>query len=177
MIGLLYTPEAEAANDFTGILPDIGADGGTQFQGGGSKDNNDINQWLWKAGEPLDKDDITNAYAAAYVGGPDNHLYIFYGLDRFAKQRICPSRLLVLYRTPILVSQVLQVVEDSFFSGVHQLGDLLIQSNFTQGGVISNISVFEWVGSGGGSMVRLTWFSAHRIVLLELPQTTRPVPR
>src|SRR5262245_43196520 len=39
---------------------------GTQFQGGGSKDNNDLDQWLWNPGEPLDKDDILDAYAAAY---------------------------------------------------------------------------------------------------------------
>ena len=36
------------AQEFTGILADIGADGGTQFQGGGSKDDEDITEWLWK---------------------------------------------------------------------------------------------------------------------------------
>src|SRR3990172_4141872 len=55
------------AEEFTGVLPDIGSDGGTQLQGGGSKDDLDITQWLWKDGEPLDKDDITEAYSAAYA--------------------------------------------------------------------------------------------------------------
>ncbi|MGE5123086.1 MAG: hypothetical protein ACM3H7_01090, partial [Acidobacteriaceae bacterium] len=89
------------AESFTGILPDIGADGGTQFHGGGSKDNNIIDQWLWNPGEPLDKDDITNAYAAGYIyqgsevcptgvpsGDPlctePGDLIIYFGLDRFA---------------------------------------------------------------------------------------------
>jgi hypothetical protein len=59
------------SDDSSGVLPDIGADGGTQFQGGGSKDGLDITSWLWKKGEPLDKDDITNAYAAAYTNTVD----------------------------------------------------------------------------------------------------------
>jgi len=57
-----------SATRITGILSDI-APPGNQFQGGGSKDNNDISEWLWKADEPLDKDDITNAYAAASTSG------------------------------------------------------------------------------------------------------------
>ena len=54
---------------FTGILPDIesASDAGDQFSGGGSKDDLDISEWRWKAGEPLDKDDITNAYSAGYT--------------------------------------------------------------------------------------------------------------
>src|SRR5262245_3289045 len=88
---------------FTGVLPDITpSPGGTQFQGGGSKDDLDLTQWLWKAGEPLDKDDITNAYSAAYsYNGPQvcspqppapgvdpctdpGDLIVYYGLDRFS---------------------------------------------------------------------------------------------
>ena len=75
---------------FTGILADVGADGGTQFQGGGSKDDLDITSWLWKTGEPLDKDDITNAYAAAYTNTVDTgendvgDLIVYFGLDRFS---------------------------------------------------------------------------------------------
>jgi hypothetical protein len=88
-----------SAESFTGILSDTVAPG-QQFQGGGSKDSNDISQWLWQPGEPLDKDDITNAYAGAYIyGGPEKcpvgnpprpyctqpgDLIIYYGLDRFA---------------------------------------------------------------------------------------------
>ena len=76
-------------DDFSGILADIGGDGGTQFQGGGSKDDLDITEWLWKDGEPLDKDDITNAYAAAYSHTLDTgendvrDVVIYFGLVRF----------------------------------------------------------------------------------------------
>ena len=56
---------------------------------GGSKDDLDISQWLWNPGEPLDKDDITNAYAAAYTNTTDTgnnnvgDLIVYFGLDRF----------------------------------------------------------------------------------------------
>jgi hypothetical protein len=89
------TPPAPtgSAGDFTGILDDIGIAnpaGGGQFQGGGSKDDLDITQWLWKPGEPLDKDDITNAYAAAYentvTSGANlpGDTIVYFGLDRFS---------------------------------------------------------------------------------------------
>src|SRR3990172_7651336 len=35
------------ADTFTGILPDIGADGGTQFHGRASKHDLHITSWLW----------------------------------------------------------------------------------------------------------------------------------
>jgi hypothetical protein len=148
----LYGGGGSAAR-FTGILPDIGADGGTQFQGGGSKDNNDISQWLWKAGEPLDKDDITNAYAAAYVNTTDTgdnnvgDLIIYYGLDRFANNGSAQVGFW-FFQNAIGLTGTPQ--SGGFkFSGVHTVGDVLVQSNFSQGGVIDSISVFEWVGSGG----------------------------
>ncbi len=155
---------------FTGILPDIGADGGTQFQGGGSKDNNDITQWLWKAGEPLDKDDITNAYAAAYTyQGPEKceagftcgglnyrdhcncpgDLIIYYGLDRFDNSGSAQVGFWFFIGTIGLTNTP---SGGGFkFSGSHAVGDVLVQSNFSQGGVISSISIFEWVGSGGSN--------------------------
>ncbi len=148
---------------FTGIVDDI-ATPGTQFQAGGSKDNNDLNQWLWKAGEPLDKDDITNAYAAGYTyTGPEvcppgvpsgdpsctqpGDLIIYYGLDRFANNG---SAQVGFWFFQSAVSLTNNPRGGGFeFSGVHTSGDILIQSNFSQGGVIDSISVFKWVGSGG----------------------------
>lgn len=41
------------------------------FTGGGSKDPLDISQWKYKDGAVPDKDDITNAYAAAYNANGD----------------------------------------------------------------------------------------------------------
>ena len=153
-----------SAATYTGVLADIGADGGTQFQGGGSKDNNDITDWLWKAGEPLDKDDITNAYAAAYLyggsevcpdgstsGSPDctepGNLIVYYGLDRYANNGSAQVGFWFL-QSPVGLTDTAS--QGGFkFSGSHTVGDILVQSNFSQGGTIDRITVYKWVGSGG----------------------------
>jgi hypothetical protein len=158
----LYTGGG-SADAFTGVLPDIGADGGTQFQAGGSKDDLDISDWLWKAGEPLDKDDITNAYAAAYIyegsevcppdtpsGDPSctqpGDLIICFGLDRFANNGSAQVGFW-FFQNPVGLTDISR--GGGFeFSGVHAVGDVLVQSNFSQGGVIDTVSVYEWVGAG-----------------------------
>ncbi|MGH3119231.1 MAG: hypothetical protein ACRDQ2_19365, partial [Gaiellales bacterium] len=140
-----------SADEFTGILPDIGADGGTQFQGGGSKDDLDITQWLWKTGEPLDKDDITNAYAAAYVNTKDTgdnnvgDLIIYYGLDRFSSNGSAQVGFWFL-QDPNFGLTDTPSGGGFQFSGAHVDNDILVQSNFSQGGVIDRISVFKWQG-------------------------------
>ncbi len=101
MIGQPYMPAVGMQTLLPAFWPDIGADGGTQFQGGGSKDDLNISSWLWKPGEPLDKDDITNAYAAAYTSTTDTGVtnigdtIVYFGLDRFSVQWIRPGRFLV----------------------------------------------------------------------------------
>ena len=104
---------------FTGIIndepwdhdddPGTGLMDTSVFTGGKTKDIHDFSNWLYKYGEPLDKGEITNAYAAAYlnpfdvcldvggnpvactdpgsVGDPiheENDLIIYFGLDRYA---------------------------------------------------------------------------------------------
>ncbi len=152
----LYTGGGSAA-DFTGILPDIGADGGTQFQGGGSKDNNDITQWLWKTGEPLDKDDITDAYAAAYVNKVDTgqnnigDLIIYFGLDRFSAAGSAQVGFWFLQDPNFGLTNIAS--GGGFkFSGVHTNNDILVQSNFSQGGVIDSITVYKWLN---GALVQV----------------------
>jgi len=134
---------------FSGVLPDIGAGGGTQFQGGGSKDDLDITQWLWKPGEPLDKDDITDAYAAAYSNTTDTgnnnvgDLIIYFGLDRFSTAGSAQVGFWFLQDPAFGLSNTSS--GGGFkFSGQHVNGDVLVQSNFSNGGVISNLSVFRW---------------------------------
>src|SRR5688500_16142309 len=63
-------PDTGGAIEFTGILPDVGGAGDRIFAGN-NKDIHEINTWTHKPG-PLagpDKNDITNAYAAAYESG------------------------------------------------------------------------------------------------------------
>ena len=139
-----------SAAQFTGILPDIGADGGTQFHGGGSKDDLNITQWLWNPGEPLDKDDITDAYAAAYVNTVDTgmndigDLIVYFGLDRFSANGSAQVGFWFLQDPTFGLSNT--PTGGGFkFSGAHVDHDVLVQANFSNGGVISRISVFEWM--------------------------------
>jgi hypothetical protein len=169
-----------SAVDFTGILPDIAAPG-TQFQGGGSKDDLDISSWLWKEGEPLDKDDITNAYAAAYVyegeescpegvdpGDPSctepGDLIVYFGLDRYANNGSAQVGFWFLQDPNFGLTDTPR--SGGFeFSGVHQVGDILVQSNFTNGGVITNISIYKWLGTGGSNGTLDLLFSAQDCML------------
>jgi len=141
------------ADTFTGILPDIGADGGTQFHGGGSKDDLDITSWLWNPGEPLDKDDITNAYAAAYTSTMDTgdtnvgDTIIYFGMDRFSANGSAQVGFWFLQDPSFGLSNVAS--QGGFkFNGVHFDNDVLVQSNFTNGGIIENINVYKWLNGG-----------------------------
>ena len=67
---------------FTGILADPGQD--TIFTGG-RKDIQDISKWRWKSnGGFPDKNDITNAYAAAFLDEMSGDLIVHFGADRFS---------------------------------------------------------------------------------------------
>ena len=89
--------------EFTGILYDPAPV--TIYTTGGSKDIHDILDWKWKDGSVPDKDDIINAFAAAYINDSDicydeqgdevacggsyeplhheGDLIIYFGLDRY----------------------------------------------------------------------------------------------
>jgi hypothetical protein len=175
--GTLYAGGGSAA-DFTGIIEDtMGTNPfgtvGTQFQAGGSKDDLDISpggatgqNWKWEPGEPLDKDDITNAYAAAYantVDTGDNNigdLIIFFGLDRYANNGSAQVGFWFV-QDPNFGLTTTPSGGGYLFSGHHMVGDVLVQSNFTQGGIIETISVYEWVGSGGSEGTLNLVFSAQ----------------
>jgi hypothetical protein len=143
----------------TGVIQETDPDT-SKFTGGGSKDNNDLNQWQFNTGNPSpDKDNVTNAYAAAYTNPANGHLIIYFGLDRHANNGSAQVGFW-FFQNPVQLCTnpanqnnctVGTFVDDTGAPAAHAVGDLLIQSNFSQGGVISTISVFEWVGSGGSN--------------------------
>lgn len=167
-----------SAAEFTGIIEDTTGTNplgsiGTQFQAGGSKDDLDISPggatgqyWKWEPGEPLDKDDITNAYAAAYVNTVDTgdnyigDLIVYFGLDRFANNGSAQVGFWFL-QDPSFGLTTIRDGGGYQFSGHHQDGDVLVQSNFSRGGVIDTITVYEWVGSGGSDGTLNLLFSAQ----------------
>jgi len=124
----------------TGVLADPG--NATIFTGGGSKDPIDISQWSWKndTGGLPDKDNITNAYAAAY--SVNGQLLIYFGADRFANDG--DAQLGFWFFQQNITTNL-----TGGFNGVHQVGDVLVLANFSNGGAVTTIQVLEWVGSGG----------------------------
>jgi hypothetical protein len=110
------------------------------FTGGGSKDPIDISSWKHKDGSVPDKDDVTNAYAAAYNVNGD--LVIYFGADRFANDGDAQLGFWFF-------QQNITLNPAGTFNGTHEVGDVLVLANFSQGGSVSTIQVLEWVGTGG----------------------------
>lgn len=140
----LPLPNGSGGHSFThtGVIVDPTPEGSI-FTTGGSKDNNDISQWKWKkASNILDKDNITNAYAAAY--NVNGHLVIYFGLDRLSNSGSAQVGFWFLKNTISLNGDGTTGGGDTF-SGVHANGDILVQSNFSNGGTISTVTVFEWI--------------------------------
>ena len=110
----------------------------TFFTGGGSKDVNDINEWAWTTlDQTPDKDQIQNSYAAAYTKNGDT--YAYFGMDRFATSGTADIGFW-FFQSPISLNP------DGTFSGTHTVGDVLVLSEFTNGGTVSTITVYRWVG-------------------------------
>lgn len=135
---------------FTGVTPDPGHGTGTNvsdqttFIGGGSKDINDISKWKWTAGSIPAKDDITNAYAAAYTNPSNQHLIVYFGADRFANNGSAQMGFWFLKNK---IPDTLPA--DGTFGTTHQVGDLLVLANFSGKAVLTGFEVLEWVGTGG----------------------------
>lgn len=108
----------------------------TIFTGGGSKDPIDIPSWKWKdgAGGLPDKDNLLHSFAARYTDGTDDLLY--FGSDRYDNSGDA-------HQAFWFFQDAVALKADGTFSGVHQNGDLLIISEFSNGGTVSTINVYE----------------------------------
>src|SRR5437867_2466702 len=139
------------------------------FTGGGSKDPIDINQWAWKdQGGLPDKDNLLHAFASRYqksmVGrttpdptcpngtGPGTAYptfdptkpcdVLFFGSDRIDNSGDAQQGFWFFQNEISLASN--SVGGGSGFSGVHKAGDLLIISDFSNGGTTSTITAYKW---------------------------------
>ena len=131
------------------------------FTGGGSKDQAALADWKWKdaSGGLPDKDNLLNAMAARYSA---TNQYIFFGADRFDNSGDAQIGFWFFNNQVCLKS------DGTFGTGpaatcsgtaVHKsgevphnpanTGDILVLSDFTNGGTQPTIRVFEYVGSGG----------------------------
>ncbi|MCI0352249.1 MAG: hypothetical protein L0Z53_22755 [Acidobacteriales bacterium] len=126
----------------------------TIFTQGGSKDINGVGQWRHTSGSVPDKDDIQNAFAAAYSVGGD--LILYFGADRTANNGDANIGFW-FFQSNVGLNP------NGTFSGAHQDGDIFVVSGFTSGGQTSEIDVFKWSCPGNpvncdstGSLVLVT---------------------
>ncbi len=107
----------------------------TTFTQGGSKDVNGVSEWRHTNGSVPDKDDLQNAFAAAYnVSG---QLLLYFGADRTANNGDANIGFWFFQGNVGLNA-------DGTFSGAHQDGDIFVVSGFTSGGQTSEIDVYKW---------------------------------
>jgi uncharacterized repeat protein (TIGR01451 family) len=120
------------------------------FTGGGSKDPNPISQWQFKTGKPQGKDDIENAFAALYKDPTTSDQVLYAGLTRYDNSGDATAGFW-FFVNPISENA------NGTFSGTHSDGDILLVSDFTVGGSVSTIKVFEWssVPVNGSNLVLL----------------------
>jgi hypothetical protein len=109
----------------------------TIFTGGGSKDPQDISNWQWKdgAGGLPDKDNLLHSFAARYTTNQGDVL--FFGSDRLDNSGDAQQGFW-FFQNPIALGS------SGHFSGVHKAGDLLVISDFSNGGTTSTITVYSW---------------------------------
>jgi hypothetical protein len=121
----------------------------TIFTGGGSKDINDISSWQWKdqLGGLPDKDNITNAYAAAYANDVTGDLTIYFGADRFATAGDAELGFWFFHQRVQAVGGIF-VGADGVTPATHTLGDVFVLVNFSNGGGTATAQVYQWNGSG-----------------------------
>jgi len=125
------------------------------FTGGGSKDPQAINQWAWKdAGGLPDKDNLEHAYAARYSLNPSAHCpndpnvptskcdLLFAGLDRFDNSGDAQNG--VWFFQNKITTAGAKSGGGTGFTGSHLTNDILIVSDFSNGGGTSTITVYTW---------------------------------
>ena len=119
----------------------------TIFGSNQTKDTVDIpGNWTYKSGSVPDKNDIDNAYAAAYVppSGPDQgHLIFVFGADRFSAGTGDAFLGFWFFQANVGPGP------GGHFTGQHAPGDILVLANFQGGGSVPTVQVLKWVDSGG----------------------------
>lgn len=136
---------------------DVDGNGGADdiFTGGGSKDDLPINGWKWTYGSAPDKDDLMSVGAAAYYDGDPAELLIYdFGTLYAANGSSSIGNWFFIKDIGPCENGKFGVVDSSDEyrnclenqpEYLHTKGDVLIISENTNGGTVTNISVYKWV--------------------------------
>ena len=113
------------------------------FTQGGSKDFNDIGDWMHTTGSVPDKDEIVHAYAAKYTAPTNGDVILAFGGDRFAVNGDANIGFWFF-------QNAVAPVAGGTFSGTHAVNDIFVLSAFTGGGGTSTVRLLIWVGGAPG---------------------------
>ncbi|MGK2849572.1 MAG: DUF7507 domain-containing protein [Candidatus Limnocylindrales bacterium] len=114
----------------------------TYFTTGGSKDENNISSWKITTNSVPDKNELLNAYAAVYEQGGDT--WVYFGADRFDNDGDAQIGFW-FFQNNIGTS-------GADFTGTHKVGDVLILSEYTNGGAVDLVCAYEWNPPGGNNI-------------------------
>jgi len=127
--------------------------GGSIFTGGGSKDPSDLTQWKHKDGSVPDKDNLQHSFAARYTraAGADCPAtapattcdLLYFGADRLDNSGDAQQGFWFFQK------KVVAAADGTFDNATggpatHTNGDILIVSDFSNGGGTSIINVYKW---------------------------------
>ena len=100
----------------------------------------------------LSKSDVMNAYAVSYVvpsGADVGDEVMYFALERNANTGTGNVGFWFLQDGTV---DCVSPGGSTAFTGAHQTGDLLIVSEFSQGGAVSTIFAYQWVGGPNGGI-------------------------
>jgi hypothetical protein len=118
----------------------------------GSKDTLDISGWACNHDNNVNsKIDIMNAYSAAYTNPADGHKILYFGMEKNKNNGTNDVGFWFLQGDANCTAPT---GTHPSWTGTHTVGDVLVVSEFTSGGGVSNIFAYKWVG-GSNPLVQI----------------------
>jgi hypothetical protein len=115
----------------------------------GSSDPQDMDQERWTDSSVPDADEILDAYAIKFQGSAVGaHQFLYFGADRFAVNG-AKDMGFWFFQKSVQTKSDGTFVDETGAPAKHTNGDILLLGTFTQGGAVTTIRIFKWVGSGG----------------------------
>jgi hypothetical protein len=144
LAGLSPSPPAPAGFlVWTGVVHNSVGPNINVFTAGGSKDVYDVTKWKFVTGGSVpDKDQIEDAYAAAFTSG--GHLIFVFGLDTFATNGARQVGFWFFKNSVAPSAATCSKASGCGFTGTHANGDVLVQVNFSTGGSVAGFQVNTW---------------------------------
>ena len=150
---IVYTAHqanASADNPCSGIPGAVACDWiddtpGTSMFTQGSADILDMPDEHWTDSSVPDADEILHAYAIKFG---ETQQYLYFGADRYAVNG-AKDMGFWFFKNSVVAAPNGTFVDDEGNPATHAVGDILLLGTFTQGGAITAIRIYSWVGSDG----------------------------